>query len=69
MRSASARASAGPFSTPAEPGSSGIPASFAASRARTLLPMSRSISARGPMKRILQFSQTSAKSAFSERNP
>ena len=54
---------------PAEPGSSGSPASFAASRARTLLPISRSISGRGPMKRILQFSQTSAKSAFSERKP
>ena len=44
-------------------------ASRAASRARTLLPISRSISGRGPMKWILQFSQTSANSAFSERKP
>ena len=55
--------------TPALPGRSGRPASRAAARAETLLPISRSISGRGPMKRMPHFSLTSAKPAFSLRNP
>ncbi len=56
-------------STPRAPGRSGSPAFSMASRAATLLPMSRSISGRGPMKRSRSFSTISANSAFSERKP
>ena len=52
-----------------QPGRSGSPASAAASRARTLFPISRSISGRGPIQAIPQRWTTSANAAFSERKP
>jgi len=62
-------ASSASFTPPGLPGNSGSPASRAASRARTLLPISRMTSGRGPMKAILQERHTSANSAFSDRKP
>jgi hypothetical protein len=58
------------FSTnPSEPGGVGTPAFFARLRLTAL--SSNAVIARefGPMNRMLQLSQTSAKWAFSDRNP
>ena len=52
-----------------EPGGTGTPALRANSRLRALSSSAFIAADFGPMKRMLQFSQTSAKWAFSERNP
>ncbi len=51
------------------PGTTGTPAATAARRPATLSPRLRIISPVGPMKAMPAFSQASAKSAFSARNP
>jgi hypothetical protein len=47
----------------------GTPAAIMVRRASALSPIFRIISELGPMKRILQVSQISAKCAFSDRKP
>ncbi len=56
-------------SGPPEPGTQGTPAFFITLMAETLSPISRMVSAFGPMKVKPLFSTRSAKSAFSERKP
>ena len=56
-------------SGPSEPGTQGTPVAFIARIAETLSPISRIVSARGPMNVKPLFSTRSAKSAFSERKP
>ncbi len=69
MRSASAVAVSASASKPSLPGTMGIPAAAISRRACSFSPISRNISGDGPMKVILEASQTSAKFAFSERKP
>ena len=52
-----------------DPGTHGTPALFIAAFALTLSPISRIVSARGPMKTKPERSTFSAKSAFSARKP
>jgi hypothetical protein len=54
---------------PSLPGRIGTPAFFIARRARALSPINRITFGSGPMKRMWQASQTSARYALSERNP
>jgi hypothetical protein len=54
---------------PLLPGVTGTPALRAVSRATALSPMARIEAGFGPMNLILQLSHTSAKWAFSARNP
>ena len=54
---------------PVAPGRIGTPAFFIARRARALSPIRRMTCGSGPMKRMWQASQTSARYALSERNP
>ena len=51
------------------PGSTGTPAALAVCRALALSPIRRMTSGRGPIQPILHSSSTSAKWAFSARNP
>jgi hypothetical protein len=55
--------------TPSLPGVTGTPALRAAARAAFLSPIARIAAEGGPINLILQLSQTSAKCAFSARNP
>ncbi len=54
---------------PSLPGTTGTPAAIIARRAAALSPIARMAAGGGPMKRMLQASQTSAKWAFSARKP
>jgi hypothetical protein len=56
-------------SAPSDPGTQGTPAFIMAALALTLSPISRMVSARGPIKTKPERSTFSAKSAFSDRNP
>ena len=56
-------------SAPSEPGTHGTPAFIIAALALTLSPISRIVSARGPMNTNPDRSTFSAKSAFSDRKP
>ena len=56
-------------SGPSEPGTQGTPAFFIDLIADTLSPISRIVSARGPMNVKPLCSTRSAKSAFSDRKP
>ena len=64
-----ARASSSSVMTPFEPGTQGMPASSASARAAALSPTRSMVSAEGPMNSTWDARQTSAKCAFSERNP
>ena len=55
--------------TPSLPGTTGSPASFMVRRATALSPILRIISGVGPMKVKPHEAHTSAKCAFSDRNP
>ncbi len=69
----SSAASSSPSSSPGanrpEPGSTGTPAAFASSRARSLSPMSSMHLAVGPTQTRPASSTARAKPAFSARNP
>ena len=69
MASAMRRASATLRTGPSEPGMTGIPARFISRRVCDLSWKSRRTSGGGPMNTRPWSLQTSAKSAFSERNP
>jgi hypothetical protein len=58
-----------PSTGPSLPGRIGTPAFFIARRARALSPISRMTFGSGPMKRMWQASQTSARYALSDRKP
>ena len=62
-------ASSSVSTTPSLPGVMGTPALRAASRAAFLSPIVRMAAGGGPMNRMLQDAQTSAKCAFSARKP
>ena len=66
---ATLRASASLSTGPSLPGTIGTPALRMVSRAATLSPMARMAELGGPMNLMLQFSQTSAKCAFSDKKP
>ena len=66
---ATATASSAEESTPSLPGVTGTPAAATVFRAIALSPIARIISELGPMNRMWHDSHTSAKCAFSERNP
>ena len=69
MSAARTLASSAEATGPSEPGSTGTPAAFMVRLASALLPMSAMVLGLGPMKVMLQASQTWANSVDSERNP
>ncbi len=69
MRLATARASCSVSTTPSEPGGVGTSAFLASARLTALSPRALMARELGPMNRMLQLSQTSAKCPFSARNP
>ena len=69
IRSANLTRSRSSVTTPSDPGSWGSPASRIASLARTLLPIIRIMSGRGPIQPKPECWTISANSAFSLRNP
>jgi hypothetical protein len=69
MRLATASASCSFSTTPSEPGGVSTPAFLASARLTALSSNACIARGCGPMKRMLQLSQTSAKWAFSDRKP
>ena len=69
MSLATFSACSSPSTGPSLPGRIGTPAFFIARRARALSPISRMTLGSGPMNRMWQASQTSARYALSERKP